>query len=548
MWFRSVYLKSLRDYRIAILGWGVGFGLIMVELIVAVSSLVSTPQARAQLAALAAQFAWNAAPIGVDKPGGYAMWKLGFGIFVICIWPILAASRMLRGEEESSRLDVLLTAPRSRVRVALEKVAALGTALLLIGLIIALITSTADLKYRDFALGDALLFGLNIALICMVFGGLSLFISHFTRERGTAAGATGGLLILFIVLDMLHRVIPNTEWISRLSPIYYFNLSKPLVPSYGASFGGMFVQFALAAVLTGAGVWLFVRRDIGDIVALPGWLGRVQQAGPASSALPVRDWSLRSVYARSLGQLAMPTLWWTVVIAGLGGLMVPLVEQMASQLQNLAGSSPFFKQLLDSLGGAGAAFNESLLSFIFFYLPLLIMAFAVTQVNRWESDVDDGRLEMVLARPHSRQSVILARFAALATSTVIISLVTLLAILVGAALTGVSLNTGNLAVASLYLIPMGLFVAAIGYFAGGWLRSAADTGLLSFLMAAWFFISFAGPDLKWSSSILKASPFYYYGTPVLHGIQTGNILVIVAVGIVALVLATVRFARRDIAA
>ena len=548
MWFRSIYLKTLRDYRIAILGWGIGLGLTMVELIVAVSALVSTPQARAQLAALAAQFAWNAAPIGTDTPGGYAMWKLGFGIFVICIWPILAASRMLRGEEESSRLDVLLTAPRSRVRVALEKVAALATALLLIGLIVALISYAADLKYRDFALGHALLFGLNIALICMVFGGLSLLISQFTRERGTAAGATGGLLVLFIVLDMLHRVIPSTEWISRLSPIYYFNLSKPLVPSYGTNVGGLLVQFVLAVILTSAAVWLFVRRDVGDIVALPGWLSRVQQERPPSTALPVRDWSLRSVYARSLGQLAMPTLWWTIVIAGLGALLVPLVAQMASQLQNLAAGSPFFKQLLDSLGGAGAAFNDSLLSFTFFYLPLLMMAFAVTQVNRWESDIDDGRLELVLARPHSRQGVILARFAALATSTVIITVVTLAAILIGAALGGVSLNNGNLTVATLYLIPMGLFVAAIGYFAGGWLRSAADTGLLSFLMAAWFFISFVGPDLKWSSSILKASPFYYYGTPVLHGIQTGNILVIVGIGIVALVLATVRFARRDIAA
>lgn len=546
--FRSIFLKTLRDYRIAVLGWGVGMGLGMVELIAAVSALISTPQQRAELAALATQFSWNADPVGVDTPGGYAMWKMGISVFVICVWPILAASRMLRGEEETSRLDVLLTAPRSRPRVALEKVAAIWTALFLIGLIIGLMTYAADIRYKDFGLGDALLWGLNIVLICMVFGGLALFISQFTRERTTAAGATGALLVAFIVLDMLRRVIPGTEWISRLSPVYYFNLSKPLVPSHGASAGGMLVQLVLAVMLTGAAIWLFVRRDVGDVVALPGRLSRIQRERPASAQLPVQDWSLRSVYTRSLGQLAMPTFWWTLVVACMGGFTVVVVEQMASKIQDIGESSPFFKQLMDSMGGAGAAFNDSLLNLMFFYMPVLIMAFAVSQVNRWETDVDEGRLEMVLATPQPRQAVILGRFAALATSTVVITLVTLAAILIFAAREGVSLNSGNIAVATLGLIPMALFVAAIGYFAGGWLTSAADTGLLSFLMAAWFFISFIGPDLKWPENALKLSPFYYYGTPILHGLQTGNMLVIVLLGIAALVLATIRFTRRDLAA
>ena len=97
--FRSIYLKTLRDYRTAILGWGIGMGLIIVELLVAVGALLSTPAQRAQLAALASQFAWNADAVRADTPGGYAMWKLGTFIFIVCIWPILAASRTQRGEE-----------------------------------------------------------------------------------------------------------------------------------------------------------------------------------------------------------------------------------------------------------------------------------------------------------------------------------------------------------------------------------------------------------------------------------------------------------------
>jgi polyether ionophore transport system permease protein len=89
-------------------------------------------------------------------------------------------------------------------------------------------------------------------------------------------------------------------------------------------------------------------------------------------------------------------------------------------------------------------------------------------------------------------------------------------------------------------------IAAIGYLASGWLRTAADTGLISFLLAAWFFISFVGPDLKWPDATLQLSAFYYYGTPLLHGLQFGNIAVVVIAGAVALALATYRFASKDI--
>ena len=44
---------------------------------------------------------------------------------------------------------------------------------------------------------------------------------------------------------MVHRVAANTEWISRLSPIYYYNLSKPLVPGYGGNAGAMVFLLAL---------------------------------------------------------------------------------------------------------------------------------------------------------------------------------------------------------------------------------------------------------------------------------------------------------------
>ena len=544
-WLSSVFLKTFSGYRVAILGWGIGMGLVVVSPMASVNALLTTQQAREQLISLAAQFSWNADVVAVDTIGGYATFKIGIFIFLIAVWPLLAGSRMLRGEEDRGSLDVLLSVPRTRARIALEKLAAIWAALFSMGLLIGLLAFAGGSKFGgEFGLGDALLYGLNLALVCAVIGGLALLISQFTQEQGPAAGWTAGLLLVFIVMDMIHRVIAGTEWISRLSPIYYYNLSKPLIPSYGINVGAMLLLLAVGLILGGASIWLFVRRDVGGTIPLPRWLRL--PARTQSRALPVNDWSLRSVYARSLGMIAMPAVWWTIGITAWAVWIEVVVQQMAARLTNLLSSSPAMVNLLKNLGG-GAGINDTFLSALFVFLPLFLMAFVVTQVNSWAADEQDGRLELVLASPHPRVQVLLGRFAALATATVLISLVTLLGAAVTAASTGLKLDMGNLAAATMGMVPLGLLVAGIGYMGAGWLRTAADTGLLSFLLAAWFFISFIGPELKLPDAALRLSAFYYYGTPLLHGLQLTSVLGVIAVSALALGVAMLRFMRKDIA-
>ena len=78
---------------------------------------------------------------------------------------------------------------------AVEKLAAVATALLVIGLFIGLLALAGAVLLR-IALGTnrALLFGLNVSLFAMVFAALAFLVSQFTRERRPAAGITGVLL------------------------------------------------------------------------------------------------------------------------------------------------------------------------------------------------------------------------------------------------------------------------------------------------------------------------------------------------------------------
>jgi len=552
VWMRSVYLKTVREGRAAVLGWGLGMGLLVFVVEASVGSVAGAQGGAQALASITRSFKWAADPVAVTTVGGYTTWKLAFTVLILAIWPLIATSRVLRGAEERGTMDVLLAHPRSRLRVALESVAAVWTSLLAMSLIVAVVTYLGGAAaHAAFSFADALLFGLNLALAAGIFGSIALLVSQFTQQARTAAGAAGGLLFASIMLDMLHRTVPGTLWLSRLSPVYYFNLSKPLVPTVGVDIGAMLLLVALSLALSAVAIALFVRRDIAlgvELVRRTRGRRAVAAGAPARAArsLPERAWSLRSLFTRALAVIAAPTLWWTLGLAGFAAFTVLATKSVADQLRTLMEGSTAIGLVIAGLGGGATGINDALLNALFFFLPLLIMIFAVTQTSRWASDEEDGRQELVLATPQPRHHVLLARFAAVAVSASFMGLVTLAATAVSAAATGLPLDAGHLTAAVLSIVPQGLLMAAIGYLFAGWLAAAFETGLLSFLLATWFFASFIGPELKWPPALLRLSAFYYYGTPLLHGIALGDMLIVLGVTAVALLGAVLRFLHKDI--
>ncbi len=548
MFLNNIYLKTLRSFRVAIFGWGLGTGLMLYVVLLAVPSVITTAAAKADLITLAKSFAWLAEPIDVATPGGYTTFKYGFLILVMALWPLLTGSRILRGEEERGLMDALLSTPHSRTSAALQKIAAMWTALLSMAVLIGVIAFAGGQQANaGISLGNALMFGINLAIICGIFGGISLLVSQFTLDQRSASGITGGFLLVFIVLDMAHRINPNWELVSRFSPIYYYNLSKALIPSYGVNYGAIVVQLILCVLLYTAAVALFIRRDIGQTTPLPMWLRRPQKQQTIEQALPAQNWSLQSVFARSIANTIRPGLWWTLGIAGFFAWMVVVVKQTENSLNALYAGSPTLVTLLQKVGGSNPAVSTALLSTFFVFLPILLMTFTVTQASAWAADEENGRQELLLATPKTRLTIFFARFGALTVALIFISLVTLAGIAITAQITGLQLNSGNLTAATLSVIPQGLFIGALGYLFSGWLKTSIDTGLLSFLLLLWFFITFVGPELNWPDATLHFSALYYYGTPLANGLPVGSLLEILAASLVCFAAAAYRYTRKDIA-
>src|SRR4028119_2029723 len=75
-------------------------------------TLRAAPAAAGALDALAANPAIRTLfgePLALDDPGGFTVWRTGTVLAVlVAVWAALAAVRILRGEEEAGRWDLLL--------------------------------------------------------------------------------------------------------------------------------------------------------------------------------------------------------------------------------------------------------------------------------------------------------------------------------------------------------------------------------------------------------------------------------------------------------
>src|SRR3989440_437311 len=259
--FRSILSKSLRDYRVPMLAWG--FGLLV---FMAAEVAMATPTVVTAYLSLVKSLSFLGDPYAMNTPEGYITFRYMETVWpiLLSIWPTLAGARLVRGEEERGTMEVLLATSQSRTRLLLEKVNALVIALLVIAVLFAVgvVGGFAALGGGHVDFVRALLAGLNLVLLAFFFGMVALLLSQVTTGRRAAAGWTSGLLILFVFLYMAGREL-NGSWVQYLSPVYYYNLNRPLIAGFPDQPLAALLLLGLAVLCLGGSVFLFARRDIG---------------------------------------------------------------------------------------------------------------------------------------------------------------------------------------------------------------------------------------------------------------------------------------------
>jgi ABC-2 type transport system permease protein len=541
--FRSILSKSLRDYRVPMLAWGFGL-LVFMAAVVA----LATPAVVMAYISLVKILSFLGDPYAMNTPEGYITFRYMETSWpiLLSIWPILAGACLVRGEEERGTMDVLLATSQTRTRLLLEKVGALFLALLVIAVLYAVgvVAGEAALGGGHVAAGRALLAGLNLVLLAFFFGMVALLLSQLTTGRRAAAGWASGLLILFVLMEMAGRELSGI-WVQYLSPLYYYNLNRPLLASFPDQPLAALVPLGLAVLCLVGSVILFARRDIGR----PAFESQRARASGTESALRSLSRAERQVSTRAVGLQALSaegwgSFWWLFGIVVFCAALLFVTPSFQKAFNQAVQQTPWLASYLaDTPTNTNAALLGTL---VFAFVPAVVVILALTLALKWPSDLENGRLELIFSTPQSRLRVLLERYGANALVVLLASVLTWLALTIGAQIINLNVDQGRLLAASFAMLPPALITMSLVYALAGRLRYGAVLGIVTaYLVLSYLQESLEG-NIQFPGWLMSLSIFHVYGNPMFLGMNWTNFLGMVGVSIALLIIGLVQFRYVDV--
>lgn len=172
---------------------------------------------------------------------------------------VRAVASGLSGAAESGRLDILLSAPVSRSRLAAASFAATAVELaIVLALTVALTGLGSLVSGADLSLGSALAGYANVWPLALVFAALGMIATGFSLRTSVVTGSVAGVLVTMYVIDLVGRLDPDLSGIRYASVFrYYGNAIEDGIDPIA------FLGISAAAVaLAALGAWLFDRRDL----------------------------------------------------------------------------------------------------------------------------------------------------------------------------------------------------------------------------------------------------------------------------------------------
>jgi ABC-2 type transport system permease protein len=511
--------------------WGYVFGLTIASSAWGFASAYKTVAQRARIAALFGQNTGLAAMNGparqIQTVPGYTAWKsLMFLALVGSVWGLLTGTKLLRGEEDAGRWELLLAGRTTRRRAVGQALTGLGAGAAVLWALTAVITVVAGrLPKIGIPAGPALFFTTAAVAPAVMFLAAGALASQLAATRRQAAGYAGAALGACYAVRMVADSGMGLQWLRWATPLGWVEELRPFT---GPRPLALLPIAALVVVMGGLSVYLAGRRDLGASI--------VQERGNPRP----HTWLLTGPAGLAARLMRPATLGWAAAIGALALLMGSIAEQGGKALTSSPGAERVFSRL-GAHGGSAAAY----LGFTFLTVGWLIAFMAAGQVTAARAEEAEGRLDHLLVRPVSRSSWLAGRVALAAAALAAGGLLAGLFAWAGAASQQTGVSLPSMLGAGISVVAPGLCVLGIGVLAVGlWPRatSAVTYGVLTWSLL----IELAGGFFSSSHWLLDTSVFHHLAAAPAVSPNWASAAVLVAIGTAAAVLGGVAFTRRDL--
>jgi len=448
--------------------WGYVFGAFVASSAWSYTTIYKT---HAERESLAHAFGTNKATIALFGPAPSLQTVAGFTVFKVsmtamligAVWALLTSTRLVRGEEEAGRWELLLSGQTTQSSAVGQALAGLGLGALAVYVLTALLTTVVGLTARvDIKAGPALFLALALIAPVLMFLAVGALTSQVAATRRQAAGLAAVFLGLCYCLRMLGDAGVGLHVLTWLSPLGWVEELHPLTAANPLPLVPILAFSAAAAALA---VRLAAGRDIGASV-----LGDHNRATTRSGRLLLNGpvgFTLR------LGRGTVAA--WVAAITVVG-LLLGLVAKSAGG--TISGSS--VKDVFTRLGAPGTG-GPAFLGISYLVVAVLLAFVAAGQVSATRAEEAEGRLEHLVVRPLSRARWLTARLLVGAGAVSTVSLCAGLATWLGAATQHSGFDPGSLVAASFNAaVPAG-FVLGAGALLLGWWPRGATAGIYAVL-------------------------------------------------------------------
>jgi ABC-2 type transport system permease protein len=260
---RNIFLKTLRDQGVAVLGWGLGVGSLAIFTQLFYPSLSANNQLENFMGSLPPGFmAFFGDVQAVGTVEGYMTYTLLIYLpLVLCIYSIATAIGMVTAEVEKGTMEFLLSHPLPRWRILLEKYLALSASVLAIGLQIGLCMVIGGwIIGSDVPAAQWMSAGIQTVPLTLFFGSVAFGLAGAFRGSATATGTAATLAVGGFILNGLvplsDKLAPVKEW----TLYYWYSASRPL--STGIFPGHAAILILGSLLFLGMGLAAFRQRDI----------------------------------------------------------------------------------------------------------------------------------------------------------------------------------------------------------------------------------------------------------------------------------------------
>jgi len=510
--------------------WGFIFGLSIASSALSYTSLYKT---QAQRDALAAAYGSNKATSALFGPAPQLQTVAGFTIFKIsmtlmilgAVWGLLTSTRLLRGEEDNGRWELLLAGQTTRKVAVVQALVGLGAGLFALWAATAVLTVMTGLDSTvSISVGSALYFALAMVATALMFLAVGAFTSQLGSTRRQAASYAAVFLGITYAVRMIADAGVGVHALIWASPLGWVEELQPLTaPRPLALLPIIVFTLALAVVA----VRLAGRRDVGASVV----------ADRATSEPHVR---LLSGPVGLATRMVRPTVigWWVAI--AISGLLYGFIAKSAGSI--VSGSS--IQQMLSKFGapGTGAA---AVLGVCFLVLAVLVAFVAAGQLTAARSEESGGRLDQFLARPVSRTSWLGGRLAVAVVVVLVSGIAAGVFAWLGAASQDAGVSFTTLLGAGVNVVPPAITIIGIGVLAFG-LRPRATSIVVYGLLGWSLFIVVVGGIGATSHWLLDTSVFHQMASAPAVAPHWGANAIMCAIGVGGAVLGGLAFRRRDL--